>query len=67
MADFGYKIDFAEDTEDPGRVFRAMLELIEFSKVTDNTLIKYLDVEIESNLVLENIEQGSFIVWFKNI
>ncbi|NEO53392.1 MAG: hypothetical protein F6K54_10040 [Okeania sp. SIO3B5] len=67
MADFGYKIDFARDTEDPGRVFRAMLGLIEFSKVTDNTLIKYLDVEIESNLVLENIQQGSFIVWFKNI
>ncbi|NEQ35815.1 MAG: hypothetical protein F6K40_05760 [Okeania sp. SIO3I5] len=67
MADFGYKIDFARDTEDPGRVFRAMLGLIEFSKVTDNTLIKYLDVEIESTLVLENIEQGSFIVWLKNI
>lgn len=67
MADFGYKIDFARDTEDPERVFRAMLGLIEFSKVTDNTLIKYLDVEIESTLVLENIEQGSFIVWFKNI
>ncbi|NEP80998.1 MAG: hypothetical protein F6K39_24255 [Okeania sp. SIO3B3] len=67
MADFGYKIDFARETEDPGRVFRAMLGLIEFSKVTDNTLIKYLDVEIESTLVLDNIEQGSFIVWLKNI
>lgn len=67
MADFGYKIDFARYTEDPGRVFRAMLGLIEFSKATDNTLIKYLDVEIESTLVLENIEQGSFIVWLKNI
>ncbi|NER04782.1 MAG: hypothetical protein F6K17_20345 [Okeania sp. SIO3C4] len=67
MADFGYKIDFARDTEDPGRVFRAMSKLIEFSQVTDKTLIKYLDVEIESNLVLDNIEQGSLIVWLKNI
>lgn len=64
-ADFGFKIDFVRDTEDPARVFRAFSGLIDFCQVTDKTLIKYLDIDIEPDLLLDNIDQGSIRVWLK--
>lgn len=66
-ADFGFKIDFARDTEDPARVFRAFEKLIDFCEFTDKALIKALDIELESSLILDNIVQGSIIIWLKNI
>jgi hypothetical protein len=66
-ADFGFKIEFVRDTEDPSRVFRAFSGLIDFCQVTDKTLIKSLDLDIEPDLRLDNIEQGSIIVWLKNV
>lgn len=68
QADFGFKIDFARDTEDPARVFRALSGLIDFCKITDKILIKSLDIDdIEPDLLLENIDQGSIRVWLKII
>ena len=64
-ADFGFKIDFVRNTEDPARVFRAFSGLIDFCQVTDKTLIKSLDIDIEPDLLLDNIEQGSISVWLK--
>ena len=64
-ADFGFKIDFVRDTEDPARVFRAFSGLIDFCQVTDKTIIKSLDIDIEPDLLLDNIEQGSISVWLK--
>lgn len=66
QADFGFKIDFARDTEDPARVFRALSGLIDFCKITDKILIKSLDIDdIEPDLLLENIDRGSIRVWLK--
>ncbi|HEY9673113.1 MAG TPA: hypothetical protein V6D11_16845 [Waterburya sp.] len=66
-ADFGFKIDFIRDTEDPARVFRTFSGLIDFCKTTDKTLVKSLDIDIEPELLLDSIEQGYLIVWLKNI
>lgn len=66
-ADFGFKLDFVRDTEDPARVFRTFSGLIDFCKLTDKTLVKSLGIDIEPDLLLDNIEQGSLIVWLKNI
>jgi hypothetical protein len=64
-ADFGFKIDFARNTEDPARIFRALSELIKFCEVTDKALIKSLDIDVEYKLILDDIEEGSLIVWLK--
>ncbi|NEP38482.1 MAG: hypothetical protein F6K35_04110 [Okeania sp. SIO2H7] len=64
-ADFGFKIDFARNTEDPARIFRALSELIKFCEITDQTLIKYLDIDVKYKLILDDIEEGSLIVWLK--
>lgn len=64
-ADFGFKIDFARNTEDPARIFRALCELIKFCEVTDKALIKSLDIDVEYKLILHDIEEGSLIVWLK--
>jgi hypothetical protein len=66
-AEFGFKIEFVRGTKDPSRVFRAFSGLIDFCQVTDKTLIKSLDLDIEPDLRLDNIEQGSIIVWLKNV
>ncbi|MBE9129734.1 MULTISPECIES: hypothetical protein [unclassified Coleofasciculus] len=66
-ADFGFKIEFARDTEDPSRVFRALSKLIDFCQFTDKNLIKTLDIELEPDLLLEDIQPGSIILWLKNI
>ncbi|AFZ23485.1 hypothetical protein Cylst_1183 [Cylindrospermum stagnale PCC 7417] len=66
-ADFGFRIDFAQDTEDPGRIFRAFSGLIDFCQVTDKILIKSLDLDIEPALLLSDIQQGSITVWLKNV
>lgn len=65
-AEFGFKIDFLRDTEDPQRVFRAFSQLIDFCQITDKILIKTLDIDIEPDILLDNIQQGSIIVWLKN-
>ena len=64
-ADFGFQIDFARNTEDPARIFRALSELIKFCEVTDKALIKSLDIDVEYKLILDDIEEGSLIVWLK--
>lgn len=66
-ADFGLKIDFARNTENPARVFRALYGLIDFCQLTDKTLIKCLDLETEPTLLLKNIEEGSITVWLKTV
>ncbi len=65
--DFGFQIDVVRNTEDPGRVFRSFLKLIEFCELTDAALIKFLGVEIQSSLLLEDILQGSIKIWLRNI
>ncbi|MBE9141724.1 hypothetical protein [Planktothrix mougeotii] len=65
-ADFGFKIEFVTNTQNPERIFNTFLKLIEFSRVTDKYLIKSLDIDIEVNLILKNIEQGSIIIWLQN-
>lgn len=45
-SDFGFKIDFNRNTEDPARIFRALSKLIIFSETTDQTLIKALNLDL---------------------
>lgn len=66
-ADFGFRIDFVRNTENPSRIFRTFSGLIDFCQLTDQTLIKSLDIDIEPALFLGDIQQGSIIVWLKSI
>lgn len=66
QADFGFKIDFVKDTEDPSRIFRSFSLIIDFCQSTDSLLLKSLDVDIEPILLLEDIQQGSIIIWLKS-
>lgn len=63
---FGFKIDFATNTEDPARVFRSLSQLINFSQTLDKSLIKALNVNVEPVLLLEDIEPGSITSWLRN-
>lgn len=67
QADFGFQIEFDRNASDPGRVFRALSKLVNFCETTDRHLLDALSLNIESNLVLESIEQGSIRIWLKNI
>lgn len=64
-ADFGLKIDFIKDTRDPGRVFRAFSGLIKFCESTDTTLLRSIDINVKPILLLEDIQEGSIIIWLK--
>jgi len=63
---FGLKIDFAKNTEDPARVFRALSGLIDFCQYFDKSLVRALNLDIKPILLLEDIDQGSITGWLKN-
>lgn len=66
-ADFGLRIEFNSQTPDPGRIFRAFSGLINFCQSSDRNLLESLDISIEPVLLLENIEEGSIIVWLRTL
>lgn len=62
-ADFCIEIDYAKNSPNPSRVFRAMSDLIEALQSVDSTLIEPLEIRLEPILLLEDIEAGSIRAW----
>jgi hypothetical protein len=66
-ADFCIEIQYKKDSENPSRVFQSMSQLIDSFQKTDQHLVKAIDVNIETVLLLEDIEAGSIKVWLRNL
>ena len=64
---FEIKIDFAQNQGDPARVFLAMGELIESFQALDRDLLSQFTVELESELLLEDIDKGSLKSKLRNL
>lgn len=62
---FALKVGFKPDTSDPGRVFRAMNDLVESVEGIDSLLAKVVSADVDSELVLEDVRSGSLIGWFR--
>ena len=63
---FGIKIDFNREEGDPSRIFIAMTELVKACQEIDRKLLQSIQVKVEHALILEDIERGSLVAWFKN-
>ncbi len=66
-ADFCIEIQYKKESENPSRVFRSMSELIDSFQETDRHLVKAIAVDIETILLLEDIEAGSIKVWLRSL
>ena len=58
---FTLKINFTKGSENPERVFDSMSRLIGATRKTDCSLVEGLNGEVESILLLEDIEVGSLV------
>lgn len=63
---FGIKIDYIRESEDPGRVFRAMSGLIDALQTFDQHLGHTISADVSTSFLLEDIESGSITTWLKN-
>lgn len=66
-ADFAFEIDFVRGEGSPSRVFIALQEFIRASESLDSELITSIDSNVETVMVLEDIEAGSIKVWLRNL
>src|SRR5579863_2765255 len=66
-ADFGIHIEFKRGEANPQRVFQAATAMIRALQQLDRTLCAAVDNEIETLMVLEDIEAGSLTVWLRNL
>jgi hypothetical protein len=65
-ADFAFEIDFKRGEGSPSRVFLAINDFILGCQRLDAQLAHTIDNNIETVLVLEDIEAGSIKVWLRN-
>lgn len=66
-ADFAFEIDFVRGQGSPSRVFIALQTFIRACERLDRELITTIDSNIETVMVLEDIEAGSIRVWLRNL
>lgn len=66
-ADFCIEIQYKKESENPSRVFRSMSELIDSCQRIDQHLVRAIDVNTQTILLLEDIETGSIKVWLCNV
>jgi hypothetical protein len=66
-ADFAFEIDFQRGTGPASRVFSATHEFIKACERLDAELVQSIDSNIETVLVLEDIEAGSIKTWLRNL
>ena len=66
-ADFAFEIDFQRGVGPASRVFSATHEFIKACERLDAELIQSIDSNIETVLVLEDIEAGSIKTWLRNL
>jgi hypothetical protein len=65
-ADFAFKIDFKRGEGPASRVFLAINDFIRGCERLDRELLQSIDSNIETVMVLEDIESGSIKVWLRN-
>lgn len=65
--DFALRFDFDRGSRDPSRVFLILSDLIKALEDTDKTLINSIDANIKPVFLLEDIEEGSILVWLKAV
>ncbi len=65
-ADFGFEIDFVRGVGPASRVFLATHDFIKACERLDDELVLSIDSNIETVLVLEDIEAGSIKTWLRN-
>lgn len=66
-ADFAFEIDFARGEGSASRVFIAIHEFIQACEKLDAELVGSIDSNIETVMVLEDIEAGSIKTWLRNM
>jgi len=66
QADFAVEIDFHKGVGPASRVFVAVNEFIRGCERLDAELLSAIDSNIETVMVLEDIEAGSIRVWLRN-
>lgn len=64
---FEIRIDFVPNEGDASRVFLAMGDVIEALQVLDRDLLTQFAVELESELLLEDVEKGSLKAKLRNL
>jgi len=67
IPDFCIEIDYKKDSENPSRVFRSMSEIIEACQNIDRQLVNVIDVNIETVLLLEDVQTSSIKAWLRTI
>src|SRR5579863_530025 len=65
-ADFAFEIDFKRGEGSASRVFLAINDFIRGCERLDSELVQAIDNNIETVMVLEDIEAGSIKVWLRN-
>lgn len=65
-ADFGFEIDFQRGVGPASRVFSATHDFIKACEALDDELVQSIDSNIETILVLEDIQAGSIKTWLRN-
>lgn len=66
QADFAFEIDFKRGEGSPSRVFSAINDFIRGCERLDAELVSTIDANIETVMLLEDIEAGSIKAWFRN-
>ena len=64
-ADFAFEVDFKHGEGSPSRVFLAINDFIRGCEKLDAELAHTIDNNIETVVVLEDIEAGSIKVWLR--
>jgi hypothetical protein len=63
----GLQIDYEPDSQDPGRIFRAMAQMIDAMHALDVDLAVSISTKIKPVQVLHEIEAGSLKTWLKTV
>ena len=66
VADFAFEVDFKKGEGSASRVFSAINDFIRGCERLDAELVGTIDGNIETVMVLEDIEAGSIKVWLRN-
>jgi hypothetical protein len=65
--DFAFEIDFQRGVGPASRVFTATHDFIKACEALDVELVRSIDLNIETILVLEDIQAGSIKAFFRNV
>jgi hypothetical protein len=64
---FALKVDFDREKTDPSKMFLALSKLTEALESADKTLLKVFNLSIEPVTLIESVQQGSILIWLRNI